>query len=152
MFSYILVPLFIAKIGRQNYTKVAVLCGILAPICFIVGYGSYSVTVISIMMALAGIFYGGIVPAPKILMLSHPEVSGPRAGTALGLYVTAERIGISFFTATLGSLISTGTMSMNFVLTWFWVIQFVAPILIFVGIFIKKHDAKKAAERAGAHA
>lgn len=152
MFSYILVPLFIAKIGRQNYTKVAVLCGILAPICFIVGYGSYSVTVISIMMAFAGIFYGGIVPAPKILMLSHPEVSGPRAGTALGLYVTAERIGISFFTATLGSLISTGTMSMNFVLTWFWVVQFVAPILIFVGIYVKKYDAKKAAERAGAHA
>jgi MFS family permease len=148
MFSYILVPLFIAKIGKQNYTKVAIICGIVAPICFIVGYGSYSVKVISIMMALAGIFYGGIVPAPKILMLSHPEVSGPRAGTALGLYVTAERIGISFFTATLGSLIAAGTMSMNYVLTWFWVIQFVAPVLIFVGIFVKKHDNKKISEKS----
>ncbi|WP_312812822.1 MFS transporter [Sedimentibacter sp.] len=148
MFAYILIPLFIAKIGRQHYTKVAIMCGIMAPIFFIIGHRSYSVTVISMMMALAGICYGGIVPAPKVLMLSHPEVSGPRAGTALGLYVTAERIGISFFTATLGTLISAGTMPMSIVLSWFYFIQFAAPILIFIGIYVKKYDAKKAELKA----
>lgn len=148
MFAYILVPLFIAKIGKQHYTKIAIICGIMAPLFFIIGHRSYNLTVICIMMALAGICYGGIVPAPKILMLSHPEVSGSRAGTALGLYVTAERIGISFFTASLGTLISAGTMPMSIVLSWFYFIQFVAPLLIFIGIFIKKHDIKKASASA----
>lgn len=143
MFCYILIPIFIAKIGRQHYTKVAIICGIFAPICFVIGYRSYSVSIISVMMALSGIFYGGIVPAPKVLMLSHPEVSGPRAGTALGLYVTAERIGITFFTATLGTLISSGTMPMSQVLSTFYLIQLIAPVLIFIGIYVKKNESKK---------
>lgn len=142
MFCYILIPIFIAKIGRQHYTKVAIICGIFAPICFAIGYRSYSLPIISVMMALSGIFYGGIVPAPKVLMLSHPEVSGPRAGTALGLYVTAERIGITFFTATLGTLISSGTMPMSQVLSTFYLIQLIAPVLIFIGIFVKKNEKK----------
>ncbi|MBP1924760.1 MFS family permease [Sedimentibacter acidaminivorans] len=145
MCAYILVPLFIAKIGRKHYTKIAIICGIVAPICFVIGYSSYNVTIISVMMALSGIFYGGIVPAPKVLMLSHPEVSGPRAGTALGLYVTAERIGISFFIATLGTLISSANMQMSQVLSYFYLLQLIAPVLIFIGIFVKKNETKKGA-------
>lgn len=143
MCAYILVPLFIAKIGRKHYTKVAIICGICAPICFVIGYRSYSVVVLSIMMAVAGIFYGGIVPAPKVLMLAHPAVSGPRAGTALGTYVTIERIGITSFITVLGTLISTGTMPMSHVLSYFYLIQLIAPLLIFIGIFVKRRDMEK---------
>lgn len=143
MVCYILIPVFIAKIGRQHYTKVAIICGIIAPLCFSIGYRSYDVRIISIMMAVSGIFYGGIVPAPKVLMLSHPQVSGQRAGTALGLYVTAERIGISFFTGTLGTLISSGTIPMSQVLSYFYLIQLIAPVLIFIGIYVKKAELKK---------
>lgn len=142
MFCYILIPIFIAKIGKKHYTKVAIICGLIAPICFMVGYRSYNITTISIMMVIAGICYGGIIPAPKILMLQRPEVSGPRAGTALGLYVTGERIGISIFTASLGTLIASSTMQMSQVLSYFFLIQLVAPMLIFIGIFVNKHDAK----------
>ena len=152
MFAYILVPLFIAKIGRKHYTKIAVICGILAPVCFAIGFRSYDITIISVMMVIAGICYGGIVPAPKVLMLQRPEVSGPRAGTALGLYVTAERIGITIFTATLGTLISSGTMQMSHVLSSFFLLQLIAPALIFIGIFLNKNSAKKAAEKAAVQA
>ncbi len=150
MVCYILVPMLIAKIGKHHYTKIAIVCGLIAPICFIVGYRSYSVPFMSAMMAVAGICYGGIVPAPKVLMLSHPEVSGPRAGTALGVYVTAERIGITFFIGTLGTLLSSGVMPMSHVLSYFHFIQFVSPILIFAGMFVLKNDAKKAAAKVEA--
>ena len=140
MFAYILVPIFISKIGRQNYPKVAIICGLVAPICFFIGYRSYNVTVISVMMAISGILYGGIVPAPKVLMLEHPEVSGLRAGTALGVYVTLERIGITIFITILGTLISQNPQQMSIVLSRFFLIQLISPLLIFIGIFVKKRD------------
>ena len=144
MFCYILFPIFIAKIGRKHYTKCAIICGLIAPVCFMIGYSSYSVMLLSAMMLLSGICYGAIVPAPKVLMLQHPQVSGPRAGTALGMYVTIERIGISLFTGTLGTLISLGTIPISNVLSYFYAIQFIAPVLIFVGIFMRKAEVKKA--------
>ena len=146
MFAYILVPLFIAKIGKKHYVKIAIIAGIIAPISFFFGHMSYNITTISIAMVISGICFGAIVPAPKILMLQRPEVSGPRAGTALGIYVTAERIGISVFVASLGALISAGTMPMTEVLSYFYLLQLMAPLLIFIGIFVNKHDAKKKAE------
>lgn len=143
MFAYILVPLFIAKIGRKHYTKIAIVAGIIAPLCFIFGYRTYDVVFLSVMMAVAGIMYGAIVPAPKVLMLSHPEVSGPRAGTALGVYVTVERIGITTFITILGTLISSGTMQMSHVYSYFYILQLVSPLLIFLGIFVKRRDMEK---------
>lgn len=146
MFAYILIPIVISKIGRQHYPKIAIICGLVAPICFFIGYRSYNVTVISAMMAISGIFYGGIVPAPKVLMLEHPEVSGLRAGTALGVYVTLERIGITIFITILGTLISQNPQQMSIVLSRFFLIQLISPLLIFIGMFVKKRDDVRIAE------
>jgi predicted MFS family arabinose efflux permease len=95
------------------------------------------------MMLIAGIFYGAIVPAPKVLMLQLPEVSGPRAGTALGLYVTIERIGITIATGVLGGMISAAPATSSDVLANFWSLQIVAPICILIGAVYLKKTAKK---------
>jgi MFS family permease len=145
MFAYVLVPMLIAKVGRQHYTKFAIVAGVVAPICFMLGYRSYNFAFVCAMMLIAGIFYGAIVPAPKVLMLQLPEVSGPRAGTALGLYVTIERIGITIATGVLGGMISAAPATSSDVLANFWSLQIVAPICILIGaVYLKRKAAKKA--------
>jgi len=151
MCAYILVPLIIRKIGNQHYRKAAIISGIIAPLLFAYGYGSYDFVTVSVCLALGGIFYGAIVPAPKVLMLRLPEVSGIRAGTALGVYTTIERIGITLFISVLGTMISAEGVSMASVYSKFWFIQLIAPVLIFIaGISTKKKLEKLAQAKANA--
>jgi len=138
MIAYVVVPIIIAKVGRQHYNKFAIIGGIIASLSFIVGYRSYSYVTIAACMAIGGICYGAIVPASKVLMLQLPEVSGPRAGTALGLFVTIERIGITFATGILGSLISGSPETMSITLSNFYSVQLIAPILIFIAAIVGK--------------
>ena len=97
------------------------------------------------MLALGGILYGAIVPAPKVLMLAVPEVSGPRAGTALGVYTTIERIGITIFISLLGGAIAIEGVSMASVYSKFWFIQLISPALIAIAsVFDKKQQESRA--------
>ncbi|HLV10019.1 MAG TPA: hypothetical protein VKY40_07415, partial [Halanaerobiales bacterium] len=103
-------------------------------------------TTVALCMALAGILYGAIVPASKVLMLRLPEVSGPRAGTTLGVYTTIERIGITAFITVLGGLISVPGASLITVYSRFWLVQLIAPVLIVIaGIIEKKKRMNQAA-------
>lgn len=146
MIAYVVVPMIIVKVGRQHYNKFAIVGGIIAALCFMIGYRSYDFTIIAACMAIGGICYGAIVPAPKVLMLQLPEVSGPRAGTALGLYVTIERIGITFATGILGGLVSGSPETMSITLSNFYAVQLIAPILILIAAVLAKR--KKAVQQS----
>ena len=146
MTAYILVPLIIAKLGRQHYRKVAIMAGIIAPLCFFVGIRSFNFTTAIITYAIAGIMFGAIVPASKVLMLQLPEVRGQRAGTALGVYVTIERIGITAGITLLGGLLAANPAKMSNTIATFFLIQLMAPLLIFIGGIVSKKKAAEAAE------
>lgn len=141
MIFYILMPLIIAKVGNKYFRHFAIVCGIIAPICFIIGYRSYDFTTLAVMMVISGICYGAIVPASKVLMLKLQEVAGPRAGTALGVYVTIERIGITIFTGYLGALM-VNPENMSVILSNFYAIQLIAPLLIFIAGIMEKRREK----------
>jgi MFS family permease len=148
MFAYILVPIFIAKVlGKQHYRKVAVISGIAAPLAFYWGYSSFDFTTVMVASAIAGIFFGGSVPANKVLLLSLPEVSGIRAGTALGVYTTVERIGITVMITTIGGLVTANPAAMGTVFARFWLLMLVAPVLIVIaGIITNKKKKARASE------
>ncbi len=141
MIAYIVVPLIIAKIGRQHYRKIAIMAGIIAPLCFFTGIRSFNFTTAIITYAIAGVMFGAIVPASKVLMLQLPEVRGQRAGTALGVYVTIERIGITAAITLLGGLLAANPAGMSNTIATFFLIQLMAPLLIFVAGFIGKKKA-----------
>ncbi len=138
MIAYVVVPMIIVKVGRQHYNKFAIVGGIIASVAFIIGYRSYSYSAIAACMVIGGVCYGAIVPASKVLMLQLPEVSGPRAGTALGLFVTIERIGITFATGILGGLVSGSPETMSITLSNFYAVQLIAPILILAAAVVAK--------------
>ncbi|WP_283408236.1 MFS transporter [Anoxynatronum buryatiense] len=141
MVAYIVVPLIIAKVGSKHYRKAAIVAGFLAPVCFMIGIRSFDIRVAFTTYALAGVLYGAIVPASKVLMLQLPEVRGQRAGTALGVYVTIERIGITAMISLLGGMIAANPDTMANSLANFFTLQFVAPILIIIGGLVERRRA-----------
>jgi sugar phosphate permease len=145
MCAYVIVPLVIAKIGFKWFRPLAIVGGIIAPIMFYIGYQSYSFWTLAVCMMIAGVFYGAIIPAPKVLMLSLPQVSGLRAGTGLGFYTTIERVGITVMTTFLGTLISTHPGSMAVVLSRFFQIQLISPALLIIAMIIIHKQKKKEA-------
>ena len=146
MFAYTLVPFIIMKLNAQkHYPLIAIISGIIATTALIIGYASYSYGLICAMMAVSGLFFGAALPAPKVFMLQLPEVSGPRAGTAMGLYVTIERIGVTVLVAIVGGLITSGkpAIGMTYVFSSAITMMYISPILIFVGWMITRHMSKK---------
>jgi hypothetical protein len=141
MFAYTLVPFIIMKFKAQkHYPVIAIISGIISTTALIVGYASYNYALICAMMALSGLFFGAALPAPKVFMLQLPEVSGPRAGTAMGLYVTIERVGVTILFAIVGALITKGTpaVGMTYVFSKAITMMYLSPILILVGFFSNK--------------
>ena len=145
MIAYVLVPLIIRKIGNKYYTRVSIICGFIAAAAFVFGYLSYSFAILCTCMAIAGVCYGAIVPAPKVLMLQLPEVSGSRAGTAMGVYVTVERLGITLFVSVMGALLALKAIPGGQMLGIFYSIQFISPVMLIIGSVILKKKKKAAA-------
>ena len=152
MLAFVLVPMIIAKIGRVHYKKIAIVSGVVSATLMIVGPMSYNFIFICICMVITGFMSGAIVPAPKLMMLNLPEVSGARAGTAMGFFHTVEQIGIAVLTALLGALILIpGTQSglefqyAGVVLGVFYSLQYASPVLLIVSIFVIKRLMKQAA-------
>lgn len=86
--------------------------------------------------------------APKVLMLRLPQISGPRAGTALGIFITLERVMQTVFTAVYGSILATNTANPSDTLSWLYLLYMVSPLLIAVAWIIDTRQKKKAAPAA----
>lgn len=130
--GYFLVPRLIAIFGGQkNYPKFAVASGIIAIICFMVAYKCHNFHMAQIFMLIGGIGQGGIVPAPKILMVRLPEISGPRVGLAYGTMNTTQRIGNLVFATLIGNLVVMLNASSN-VMIILYCFMFGAPLCIFI--------------------
>ena len=152
MCCYILMPLVVAKFFKKNYEKnyklFAIITGVIAAFCYSYGYRCYNFTLICILMLISGVAYGSCIPAPKVLLLKLPDVSGPRAGTAMGIYLTVERAAQAIMTGAIGGFMAMHPDSMAETLSNFWLIMLGSPVLIIISIFFDKRDAKRAAAAA----
>lgn len=139
MVAYIAVPLVLAKIGGvHHFRKIAIVSGFIAPFCFMIGIRSFNLQVAFVTYAIAGILFGAAIPASKIFLLQLPEVRGQRAGTALGINVTIERIGATAMIALLGGMLAANPETMaNSMANMFW-LALGAPILFIIGGIIEK--------------
>ena len=147
--AYLLTPLICRKIRPNGnaYKWWVMISGFIAPIFFIIGYRTYSLTAIMVCFGLAGAFYGGIVPGTKVLMLRRESVAGPRAGAAFGLMMTVERIAITICVNALGSIIFTSTDTMAITMSNYYFIQFGGPICVAIA-FIYDHQKRKKAQQS----
>lgn len=146
--AYILLPIIIRKIGNKYYKWVVLITGFIAPIFFIIGYRSYNFTLLCICLGVAGIFYGGIVPGTKTLMLQRPSVSGIRAGTAFGLMMTVERLGVTVAVHILGGIIFNSADTMGLTMSSFYALQLIAPVFVLIALLYDRAQKKKAAQNA----
>lgn len=149
-FSYIIVPwlyakYFTKKSYERNYKIAAVVCGLVCPFALSSAYMSYDFTRACILMAIAGVCYGAIVPASKVLLLKLPEVSGARAGTALGAMTTLERIAQSIFTGIVGGYMAIYPDRMAEMVGKSYYLLAVPPLLILVSLIleVKKEPSSK---------
>ena len=79
--------------------------------------------------------------------MGFSEVSGIRAGTALGVYTTVERIGITVMITTIGGLVTANPAAMGTVFARFWLLMLVGPVLIVIaGIITNKKKKARASE------
>ena len=145
MSAFVFVPLIIGKMGRKHFMKIIIICGIFVPVLKIAGHLSYNYIFLCATMFLSGILGGAAMPAPRVLLLQLPEVSGPRAGTAMGFYQTIERIGIAGITAVLGTLISlNGTLRTGEILGLVFLLQFFSPFFLILSVFLIRKTRAKA--------
>ncbi len=123
---------------------------------------SYSYVYACISMATSGLLYGCCLPAPKVLLLQLPEVSGPRAGTAIGIYTTIERVCVVVFVAIIGPKVLAWDPSVPGMSPFVGKIQalmYIQPILLALALLINKkrygnifaHVAKKEGSLAAQH-
>mgnify|MGYP001056851998 CR=1 FL=1 len=149
MIMYIVWPLligkFMAKHYDRNYRLVAIICGVLSAIASFVAVRSFNFTTIRVLFIANGIMFGQIIPAPKVLMLRLPQISGARAGTALGILTTLERVSQTVFTAIFGAVLATNTVNPSDQLSWMYLLYAVAPALIIVAWILDNRQKKKAA-------
>jgi MFS family permease len=146
MFCYILMPIIISRFFKENYEKnykkIAVISGVIATLVTSYGYTSYNIVVICACMAISGVCYGTIVPAPKVLMLQLPDISGARAGTALGLFITIERLSQAALTGFIGGFIALYPNDMAWVLSKFWLIMLISPLMLTISVILEKKAEK----------
>lgn len=153
--TYILFPYLYAKhFSKNNYQRnfklMAVIVGLISPFALAQAYVSYDFKTACFYMALAGAAYGAIVPASKVLLLKLPEVSGARAGTALGVMTTVERIAQSIITGFVGGYMAIYPDRTAEVLSKSYYLLAVAPLLIGVSLvidFAKESSSKKLAKQ-----
>lgn len=143
MVAMVLVPLLFKKIGRKHLPVVAIGAGIVSAIVSFIGLISYNFTLLIVVMMITGILCGVCIPAPRLLMLSLPEVSGARAGTAMGFFLTVERLSVTLLMALLGGLMAGGQVSKSVLLGMFYLLQLGSPLLLLWGmILLRKKKAK----------
>ena len=153
MSALALVPLIMRKIGQKHFVKIVVIAGVLNAVLNLIGHASYIFPLIIATMVVSGFLCGFCIPAPRILMLRLPEVSGPRAGTAMGLFITAERVCVTFFVGLLTTLITVPGARMSVILGVFYLLQLGSPLLILLGAHLtKRADAKAAAAQVSTEA
>jgi hypothetical protein len=92
-------------------------------------------------MLCTGLLFGPALPQAKLGMLELPEVSGPRAGTAMGVYLTAERFGTTLFITALGTIM--GATPNATVVAWFTQLMFITPILLIIANVLNKRSLRK---------
>jgi len=141
--SFVLLPIIIRKFNlAKHYVKLAIVFGFITAIANLIGHVSYIFGVLAFTLAFTGLMAGIVLAAPRILMLRLPEVSGPRAGTAMGAYLTIERLAITLFVTLLGGLISLPGAQMSVMLGVFYQLQLLAPILLIIGVYLMKRKYK----------
>lgn len=142
MCAYTLVPLIFMKLGIQKHWHVAaIFCAVVAVTVAMIGYLAYNFTYACISMAVSGLMYGCCLPAPKVLMLQLPEVSGPRAGTAMGIYTTMERVGVTIFVAIMGPSFMAWDPTvpgMSVLMGKMNIIMYIQPLLLILALFVAK--------------
>ncbi|NLW78667.1 MAG: MFS transporter [Ruminococcaceae bacterium] len=152
MIMYTVAPLligrFLAKSYERNYRWIAIIAGVLCAILFPIGIGSYNMTVICVVYFITGLLFGPFIPAPKILLMKLKQISGPRAGTAVGMYFTLERIGQTV----IGTIIAMSMVGENTdpvgTLQIVYLFYLVSPITMTIAYFLEKRDKKKEAAQA----
>ncbi|MBR2743025.1 MAG: MFS transporter [Clostridia bacterium] len=166
MCCYVLVPLLFARLGIQKWWGVAaIFCAIGAITLVTIMWFSYSYVYACISMATSGLLYGCCLPAPKVLLLQLPEVSGPRAGTAIGIYTTIERLCVVIFIAIIGPKIISWDPSMHdglgssTLVGKVQMLMYLQPLLLALALIVNKkrygnifaHVAKKEGSLAAEH-
>ena len=145
--AYLTTPLICRKIKPGvAYKWWVMISGFIAPIFFIIGYRTYSIPACMLCFGLSGIFYGGIVPGTKTLMLQRPTVAGVRAGTAFGLMMTVERIAITVCVSILGSIIFTSADGLAVTMSRYFAVQFIAPVAVMIAFIYDSMSKKQAAK------
>ncbi len=152
MIMYVVAPLiigkFLAKNYDRNYRLIAIICGCLSAVLMFAGVRSYNFTAICVIFFINGIVFGQIVPAPKVLMLRLPQIAGARAGTAMGIYLTLNRIFQTIITAIFGMVLAINTTNPTEPLSWMYMLYLVAPVLIIVAWVLDNRQKKAAAAAA----
>ncbi len=142
MCAYTLVPLVFARLGIQKYWQIAAIFTAIVAVCVASsGWMAYNYAWACASMAISGLMYGCCLPAPKVLMLQLPEVSGPRAGTAMGVYTTMERVCVTIFVAFLGPKILAWDPSipgMSVLAGKFQLIMLIHPVLLALALLVNK--------------
>lgn len=163
MCAYTIVPLLFARLKIQKWWGVAaIFCAIGAVTLVTIMWWSYSYVYACISMAVSGLLYGCCLPAPKVLMLQLPEVSGPRAGTAMGIYTTLERICVVVFVGFIGPKILAWDPSVPGMSPFVGKLQmmmYIQPVLLALALLVNKkrygnifaHVAKKEGSLAAQH-
>jgi len=139
---------FLAKNYDRNYRLIAIICGCLSAVLMFAGVRSYNFTAICVIFFINGIVFGQIVPAPKVLMLRLPQIAGARAGTAMGIYLTLNRIFQTIITAIFGMVLAINTTNPTEPLSWMYMLYLVAPVLIIVAWVLDNRQKKAAAAAA----
>ncbi|NLW79748.1 MAG: MFS transporter [Ruminococcaceae bacterium] len=159
MIGYTLVPILIARIFRKNYERnykvIAICAAALATTISIIGLSSYNAGTASVCMLISGLLYGACLPAPKVLMLKLPGVSGARAGTALGVYITLERVAQSLFVGVLGASIAANPATGGSTIVAILFLQYLSPVMIALAMVyehFKNKKRKAAVQEAGTKA
>ena len=138
----ILIGKFFAKSYERNYRLIAIICGFACAILFSIGIQTFSVTAISIIYLITGFLFGQFVPANRVLMLKLPQISGPRAGTALGMYFTFERIGQTIFSGVIGASMVGENINPSGTLSIVYLFYMVAPICLIIAMLIDRAQKK----------
>ncbi len=142
MISYTLVPFLLLKFNLiKKYRTIGIVCAFIVPLLFLYGWQSYNVSIFQGIMLCTGLLFGPALPQAKLGMLELPEVSGPRAGTAMGVYLTAERFGTTLFITALGTIM--GATPNATVVAWFTQLMFITPILLIIANVLNKRSLRK---------
>ena len=144
LLSFIFLPMILKKLkALKYYMKLAIICGFITAGLNFLGHVVYSFPIIAATMTMTGLMGGIYLAAPRVLMLQLPEVSGPRAGTAMGIFLTLERLGITIFAAFLGFLFALPHAHYSVMLGTYYLMQALSPVLLILAAVLIKRRMKK---------